>query len=604
LTISPESAGQWRTARLIYPFYCKLIEQFELEMFPCRDLDADAEETPEALQRVQLWLNEADRHIDASHIREMLQARFMLDEESLRALLLWYLRKENKTDSDRYKVDFLLGHYLAQNVAPGVSQRELNLARASEILEPILGENKYLRVLEELEACLRELEGCQGLEDLAARNVLEKGRTLKAAAGEAYFTPGAMVAFTRFNFLVRRQFIHFLENDLQGITRVLSELENRNVHTINCTPAGLAEDESTQSLRQMVKKWKKPFSGKYSDAHWFLQITKLRKLLAQKLDQAPARVGARSEAKAPAAESSAGASATSLRQPPPAQAQATPAAPGKKSSAPSPMVADAAPAKVGPGVAKKPAFPKMAFGKIVSGYVTASRRWIQQSIHELGKRLAQAIAFLKSKFRPSGSSAASPAASGKGLPPVTAPGAARGTPPMRAATSAGNINGKAAVFGVAAGAPASSAGARGKVVHQAATASVPRFIKQIAQQVQAAAPGSEPMVEIEGTLFELAEWELTAFRNPGDNLSGVLQRSAAVRAVLFAALARYHAGGESSELNAVLKMAYSESAMLQERVTQVRNSKGPNAAATLSASTRQLLELVEGAEQSILKSRS
>jgi hypothetical protein len=589
-------------ARLIYPFYCKLIEQFELEMFPCRDLDSDAEETPETMQRVQLWLNEADRHIDASHIREMLQAQFMLDEESLRALLLWYLRKESKTDSDRYKVDFLLGHYLAQNVAPGVSQRELNLARASEILEPILGENKYLRVLEELEACLRELEGCQGLEDLAARNVLERGRALKASAGEAYFTPGAMVAFTRFNFLVRRQFIHFLENDLQAITRVLSELENRNVHTINCTAAGLAENESTQSLRQMVKKWKKPFSGKYSDAHWFLQITKLRKLLAQKLDQAPARVGGRPEAKAPATESSSVASAASSRQPLPAQAQATTPASGKKSAATAPSATEAAPAKVGPGVAKKPAFPKMDFGKILSGYVTASRRWVQQSFRAVGKRFAQAITFLKSKIRPSGSSAASPAASGKGLLPGTAPGAPPGTPPGRAATSAGNINGKAPVS--AAGAPASSAGTRGKVVHQAATASVPGFIKQIAQQVQAAAPGSEPMVEIEGTLFELAEWELTAFRQPGDNLSGVLQRSAAVRAVLFAALARYHAGGESSELNAVLKMAYSESAMLQERVTQVRNSKGPNAAATLSASTRQLLELVEGAEQSILKSGS
>lgn len=567
-------------------------------MFPCRDLDSEAEETPETMQRVHLWLNEADRHIDASHIREMLQARFMLDEESLRALLLWHLRKENRSDSDRYKVDFLLGHYLAQNVAPGVHQRDLNLARAAEILEPILGENKHLRVLEELENCLRELDGCQGLEDLAARNVLEKGRTLKASAGEAYFTPGAMVAFTRFNFLVRRQFIHLLENDLQAITRLLGELESRDVHTIDCTGAGLGKDESTQNLRQMVKKWKKPFTGKYSDAHWFLQVTKLRKLLAQKVEQAPARAAGRAEAKAPAA-GSVGASG----QPTP---QVSPASGGRTAGS-APLAAGAAAAEGEPAVAKKPASPRRNLGKILSGQVSATRRWAQQSLRAAGERIARAFAWLKSKIRNVVRRSAASADAGKNIQPPSTPGTIPGKSSARPGTAAGagsgsTINGKAAV--PATGAAAASTSIRTKVVHQAATASVPKFIKQIAQQVQAAAPGSEPIVEIEGTLFELAEWEVTAFRKPGDNLSGVLQRSAAVRAVLFAALARYQAGGESSELNAVLKMAYAESKMLMERVTQVRNSQGANAAATLSASTRQLLELIDGAEQSILKPRS
>src|SRR5262249_51624497 len=110
--MSPDAAArELQVARLIYPLYHALIERFELEMFVCRALEQEPTADPEVLTRIRLWFAEADKHIEVAHIRQYLQSA-SVQEIVIRALIFRHLQKPEKADSDRYKLDFLLGHYL------------------------------------------------------------------------------------------------------------------------------------------------------------------------------------------------------------------------------------------------------------------------------------------------------------------------------------------------------------------------------------------------------------------------------------------------------------------------------------------------------------
>jgi TonB family protein len=285
--IPRDANAQWQSARLIYPFYRKLIEHLDLEMFPCRDLDSESSEAPESLARVQLWFGEADNRIDVSSIREFLQSEFVLEEATLRAVILRHLHKDPKTDSDRYKVDFLLGHYLAQNIAPTTAYSDLNLSKVGELLAPILGQIDYLSRVEELEHCLRKQEHCRSLQDLMEEGILERGREIKAAAGPNYYDPAAMIAFTRFNFLTRRCFIRLLQTELDSLAGILTTLQERGIRVMDCSAAGLSATEGIDNLRYKINRWRKPFSGKYTNTHWLEQISQLRLILSKVLERVP-----------------------------------------------------------------------------------------------------------------------------------------------------------------------------------------------------------------------------------------------------------------------------------------------------------------------------
>ena len=283
--IPRDANAQWQSARLIYPFYRKLIEHLDLEMFPCGDLDSDSSEAPESLARVQLWFGEADNRIDVSSIREFLQSEFVLEEATLRAVILRHLHKDPKTDSDRYKVDFLLGHYLAQNIAPTAAYSDVNLSKVGELLAPILGQIDYLSPVEELEHCLRKQERCRSLQDLIEEGILDRGREIKAAAGPNYYDPAAMIAFTRFNFLTRRCVIRLLQTELDSLAGLLTTLQGRGIRVMDCSAAGLSAKEGIDNLRNKISRWRKPFSGKYSNTHWLEQISQLRMILSKVLER-------------------------------------------------------------------------------------------------------------------------------------------------------------------------------------------------------------------------------------------------------------------------------------------------------------------------------
>ena len=67
------------------------------------------------------------------------------------------------------------------------------------------------------------------LPDLFASGIIEKGRQFKLGAGHNYYNSAALVAFTRFNFLLRRCFFRTMHRDLNAILDGLRILELRGV---------------------------------------------------------------------------------------------------------------------------------------------------------------------------------------------------------------------------------------------------------------------------------------------------------------------------------------------------------------------------------------
>src|SRR6267154_5971068 len=107
-------AAEWRDARLLYPLYAALAREFVIELPRHNDLeagvDAPAQESVE--QTRQLFLD-ADAHIQVHQLRQFLQTTTISSDEALRTMLVHHLRKQERSDSDRDKIDFLLVQFFS-----------------------------------------------------------------------------------------------------------------------------------------------------------------------------------------------------------------------------------------------------------------------------------------------------------------------------------------------------------------------------------------------------------------------------------------------------------------------------------------------------------
>ena len=576
---SDTAARELQIARLIYPLYCAVIERFEVEMFPCRDLD---EESPasdaEALNRIRLWFSEAEKHIEVAHVRQYLQGA-AVEEVIVRALIFRYLQKPEKTESDRYKLDFLLGHYLAQNMPPDLlNQGDVKLSQVAQVLAPVLGDQAHLSFLEQIEGWVRELQKCEHVQDLIDQQILEKGKRLKSEAAARYFQQAAMTAFTRFNFLARRTLIKLLATDLDEISQAVSELQSRGLEAIDCRAAQLSATEPVASLRERIKQWREPFQGKYSEVEWLQQISDLRSLLKDavkrqakpapfapvpaKAPAPPVKTAAPKPASPPVAE--APKAPTPIAKPAAVAATAAPAA----SAAPAP--APARPAVKSSTPAPKPA-PAKPPRKSFAAVVAEQTKSLSPAIERLSGGLKTQAAGLWNRVRESLSEVSTE--------PASAPQA---TSSQSAATPGSGIRSGAMVQ---------------------PSAQVRDAIRRVSEQAATLTADTDASIAVQEIQLSLSAREVNAFRRPHDNLSGILQRSVAVRLILMESLKKA-AGGDSINLNATLKFAYSESAMLQDRVTQARTNKDVDGALQLAACSRSLQSLIEQAEGSVARPSS
>ena len=341
---APDLAAQWASARALYPIYFEIAREFVIEVQPCADLETGAD-TPgrESVEQATQWLEEMDQRVQVHQLRQFLQTSPLADQDGLLELLRHFLASPTRTDAARDKIDFLLVQYFS-TVAPGeLEDNDVDLALVAQHLQPALGDVDLKTPLW-LNALDRVLEGarkCKSLDQLLHGGILEQGRKAKTQAGDLFYLPIALVAFTRFGYLMRRTFFRLMHNDLNAILDGLNDLDAKGIEAIDCRRAQFSAQEPVARLRIICQSWKVMFQAEYSSGTPLRMLVDLR----ASVDYALGR------GKAPEAEKKDSAPVPGkivIGKPAPARvaapAEATPAA--KVAAAPAPAPAKTAPAGV------------------------------------------------------------------------------------------------------------------------------------------------------------------------------------------------------------------------------------------------------------------
>lgn len=288
----PSSASTWASLRDLYPLYTALASEFVIEMQSCPQIEG-AHDAPAAatIAEAENWFESMDQRIQAHQLRQYLQTSGSANEGILRQMIEHHLGKKHRTQADRDKVDFLLVQFFSQHAPSDLSDSALSFEAVAQSLEPVLGrvdggEPKWLEPLSDL---LSEATNAKNLNWLLTTRIIERGRELKHSCGEKFFEPAAMVAFTRFGFLVRRKFFRLLHQDLNAILDGLRALESRGVTTLDCRKAQFSADEPIARLRMICQSWKVMFHAEYSSGQPLCILVDLRTAVESVLAQQQAQ---------------------------------------------------------------------------------------------------------------------------------------------------------------------------------------------------------------------------------------------------------------------------------------------------------------------------
>ncbi len=285
MTATPQTnelAAEWRASLLLYPLYAALAREFVIDLPPCNDLESGLEAPPqESVEQARQWFLDVDQRIQVHQLRQFLQTTSLTSQEGLRVLLEHHLHKPQRASSDRDKIDFLLVQFFSHCAPSRLEDADVDMECVAQVLDGVLPASDldvpaWLKPLEEL---VQAANLCRGLNELLSNGILEKGRKLKVESGENYFMPAAMVAFTRFSFLMRRVFFRLMLQDLNAILDGLRELELCGVSTLDCRPAQFSADEPIVRLRMICQSWKVMFHAEYSSGQPLRMLADLRRVI-------------------------------------------------------------------------------------------------------------------------------------------------------------------------------------------------------------------------------------------------------------------------------------------------------------------------------------
>ena len=267
----PESPRQapWEELRSVFPIYLALAKHLQIEIpFPQNKRVLPEKADPELHSQVQTWLDSMDQQVQVHQLRHLLQMTTLNASESgLRALIMRHLRKPSKSNMDRDKIDFLLVQYFALCAPAKIYHKHIELSDVAQVMKPVLGEVDCtpLSWCEPLEKMIRTLRTFRSLRDILNTNFIEQGRKVKESAGGMFYDPSAMLAFVRFNFLLRRTLIELMHADLIYIRAGINHLETAGARTIDCQTFGLSSAEPLAKVRQVADEWKQPFNREYNE---------------------------------------------------------------------------------------------------------------------------------------------------------------------------------------------------------------------------------------------------------------------------------------------------------------------------------------------------
>ncbi len=581
-------AAEWRTTRRLYPIYAAIVREFQLGNPPYESLNEVNERSePDVLQRIGQWLAEMDQRIQAHHFRQLLQTSDLASsEDKMHTLVDRYLNKEHRTELDRYKIDFLLIEYFVICAPPSFHDREVDLEEVAEVLEPILGEcptslPEWLRPLEQL---IADMQPCRALADLKRQRIIERGRELKAASGEKYFGPSALLAFTRFNYLLRSNCFRLVENDLGAIEAGLWELGARSVYFVDCTSVQLSPQEPLSNLFQLCLNLRKPLILDYSVDNSFDLLMELRTIIERALAPEAATEGT-GEAAAPNLQRRLERIEEGMAELRALLEQAL--AHGKiergASLRPTPPQA-AAP----PDSQEKP-----QVSSALSSEATVSPAATPSAA--LLPRPSDAA-----KVAPSPPATVSPAATPSAAllpPPSPRPSDAAKVAPSPPATASPAATPLAALLP-----PPSPRRSDAAEVAPSPSAAISVQIEHIRELLSVSGTKGRSSVSLAvgpTTKLLLTTVEVNAFLKGSDEVGVALQGAVAARFLLVATLEKPKSEGEKQDLELLLKSARLESANLQPLIAQAEKSHQTSLAEALSFAQRQLLAIISRVENRI-----
>jgi hypothetical protein len=261
--------AKWIEDRSVFPIYLALAKKLEIEV-PVSPEKRNLPEKPdlELFDTIDTWLDEMDQQVAVHELRHLLQTTTLnASESSLCALIHRHLKKTKKTNVDRDKIDFLLVQYFALCAPAKIYHKQIEPADVDQVMKPVLGEvaSTPLDWCEPLEKMIVTLRSFRSLRDILKTNFIEQGRKVKETAGGMFYDPAALLAFVRFNFLLRRTFIELMHADLIAIRSGLSQLETAAVRVIDCQNVGLSNSEPLAKIRDIADEWKQPFQKEYTE---------------------------------------------------------------------------------------------------------------------------------------------------------------------------------------------------------------------------------------------------------------------------------------------------------------------------------------------------
>jgi len=265
---SPRQAP-WEELRSVFPIYLALAKHLQIEIpFAQNKRVLPEKADPQLHSQVQAWLDSMDEQVQVHQLRHLLQMTTLNASESgLRALIMRHLRKTSKSNMDRDKIDFLLVQYFALCAPAKIYHKQIELSDVAQVMKPVLGETDCtpLSWCEPLEKMIQTLRTFRSLRDILKTNFIEQGRKVKEGAGGMFYDPSAMLAFVRFNFLLRRTLIELMHADLIFIRAGINHLESAGARTIDCQTYGLSSTEPLAKVRQLADEWKQPFNREYNE---------------------------------------------------------------------------------------------------------------------------------------------------------------------------------------------------------------------------------------------------------------------------------------------------------------------------------------------------
>jgi len=285
--------AQWKEARSVFPIYLALAKQLEFEIpFPQAKRSLPEIADLEIFSQVHEWLDSMDQRVMVHQLRHLLQMTTLnASEAGLRALIQRHLRKTTKSNADRDKIDFLLVQYFALCAPAKIYHKQIELADVGQVIQPVVGDvdPDPLAWCAPLEQMIDALRGFRSLREILKTNFIEQGRKVKETAGGMFYDPPALVAFIRFNFLMRRTLIELMHADLIAIRAGLGQLQSAGARIVDCHHFGLSATEPLPKICAMADEWKQPFQKDYTErsvSQAFEKLLGLRTDVEQAIEKA------------------------------------------------------------------------------------------------------------------------------------------------------------------------------------------------------------------------------------------------------------------------------------------------------------------------------